>query len=149
MRPSLAIVLPVAVLALTTAFPLSAHADTLSAYQTNQLVNAATNALSGTSSSGTTAQNLVNQYNPYSGYQTREQISQGLQRNIVSNISQIPQQPHISSRVTSYSGALVNGNMPNVQQDAQNEVAGQVRAITNQNLPHGISIDPYQLMQQK
>jgi hypothetical protein len=90
-------------------------------------------------------------YNRYhnSGYQTREQIGQGLRSNVLNNLNQIPQQQHIPSQVTGYTNTLIHGSAPNVEGDLQNHVAGQVRPIINQNLPRGVSVDPYQFMQQR
>lgn len=144
---------PLAVLAAVFAFSTpSLASDQWSSQNTTQLLGVIANGIQP--SAGNQHQQVrqvVDQYNRYNntGYQSREQIGQGLRGNVLNNLNQLPQQQHIPSQVNGYTNTLINGQMPNMQGDLQNQAAGHARNVTNQYLPRGVSVDPVQLLQQR
>ena len=145
---------PLAVLAALIALPSASFAsDQWSAQSTTQLLGVIANSVQPSAGNPQHQQvrQVVDQYNRYNntGYQSREQIGQGLRGNVLNNLNQLPQQQHIPSQVNGYTNTLINGQMPNVQGGLQNQAAGHARNVTNQYLPRGVSVDPVQLLQQR
>lgn len=124
--------------------------DQWNAQNTTQLLGVIANSMQPSAGAHQPVQREIDTYNRYnSGYQTREQIGQGLRGNVMNNLNQLPQQQYIPSQVNGYTNNLINGQMPNVQGDLQNQAAGHARNVTNQYLPRGVSVDPVQLLQQR